>query len=483
MTADPIRTTSPIRAAAASSLVVEVYRTLDAALQLGLSLDVQRSDFALRLLTPLVIARWKGLRGTCPPPRSSLSPQDHAVLSQLLDGHFHTQLMHSAERCSQVVRRLAELLSSHDARATPRAFSEAICVWVKSFILSGASPTDAECDSFASELWLGALGPRPLDAATFESLHARAWDVLWADVGAGHLRAYPPSAVMLGHDRRPPLVDHARRGGRRNWFQGTDRAVYDRYRLAFWGTPRVPPACSDPSCRRPRIRTEDDAAAAIERACAVYGLNEISHQVIIRSVADGLSHEPSALAGWTTWEEWASPCRAVGTGGQVDHGLVDAIESAFAAWATSDVGGPLKRQYGIGILTRPISTITVRRLWMDLHRRESHGQAPLRRCGIARPLRAILYRHMPGALKDWFTGELGEPDVDAESPASDPSGDATLALLTANPGVVRLMMDGNLAWRDRYGDLVRHSSSGAGAYCDPDATFGLVQQLIRGMRT
>lgn len=475
------------RAPVARTIVAGLYDFYDRLCDRGMPITIQRSDFVTRLAAPLLLGRWKREHGVAPRPRQRLTSAEAAILDQHLGADLELLLRDAAGSCADVVASVRTLQVARHLPGTTAPFSERTAVWVRERFASAGRPSPEQCEDFARGLVVSTPSA-VLDAEQFESGYSVRYDRAWELTGAENLRSNPPSLVGLGMDSRPCLV-RQRPSRRRDWSQGTNRPVYERYRLRFKLSARsAPPRCTDPACdHRPALTVDDPAMQEVTRACAGFGLAEPAHRQIIRSIADGLSRLGGAGKGWTTWAAWASPCRPIDLEGDVDAELSDAVASAVSAWASGPVGAPLVAAYGFDTLSGPLKIVLVRKAWMDLLGYERTFADPMRRCGIPRVIRTALYRHAPGAIREWIDGVIGDPEPtfdDAEGAgeavvATLAARRVTLDLLTGHTRIVRKMVDGDLSWREDY--QVAIAAQPDAGYLAPADAFDAIRDLLEGM--
>jgi len=473
--------------------------------------STKRSDFVEHVVVRLIRTRWAAERGKAPNPREVLDVGDRAILSGLV-GPLESDVRRGAEACEAVLQTVAEFADAEGVQLASQQVSERTCTRVGRALVEGTNLGYYFEQRVAAEIVAGLSTPRAMSKDEFAAAWADTYDAAWAASGCGSTRAWPPSAIGLGLDRRPPLVPAPRgRASGHNWSTGSNRPVYERYALHFKATAQgAPTTCADASCANPRpAQIGDPAAAEVDRTCRVYGLASLEHQTLLRSVAGGLETEPAKERGWTRWEEWATPCRPVDTSEPVDEAVSDAMASALAAWPRTDVGSLMVSQHSMSAILPPLRRIVVRKFWMDAHRYERRWAEPMRRCAIARTARSSLYKLITTGYRDWVDGRLGDPDPstmdaacpdglrlpeDDEASSGRPpkSGHAptaselnaverenrTLELLAQHPRIVEQFMAGNAEWVGAYAELVAHA---ADRYLTPDELAVLLAAYLRGM--
>lgn len=461
----------------AESIVTHLYSVHDRMQDDGLHTFVQRSDFVTRLAAPLVVGSWSEAYGQSPKPREPLSERERERLAAIIDTRFEKLLRDANSHCGEVIWELARLLSARRSHARLGDYSERVSVWVRQRLASGEPPEPSDCWALAERLIEDTPTELPASAKEFREAYADRYDELWLECGAANLASYLPADVGLGPNHRPPLLRTAV-ANRRDWTQGVNRPVYERYRLWFKGSASVAaPRCTSEGCQqRATISVVDVGATEVARACEVYGLAHPEHQQVVRSLAEGIG-QAWLDRGWTTWERWAQPCRPISLDGELDPDLEDAMASAVSAWTSSAVGRPLINEYGAESLRTPLLCIVVRKAWMDLLGYERTFADPVRRCGIPKTVRTALYRLVQKALPEWMAGHIGGGD---EELPPDPAL-STMALLTDHPDIARLMLAEAPGWRARYESLVEPFD--AQEYLTAEQALELLRRLIEGMDT
>lgn len=460
--------TSTAGPATGDSIATRLYDLFDRMWDAGLRVQVQRSDFVRQLAAPLLVQRWQP-HGRPPDLRIRPSVRQGELLDRLLDSGFEQLLTETAEACNQVMREVIRLLAASGLANTPSEFSERTAVWVRRQVLDGRPLGPVDCADFALEM-ITDTPPKPLTLRAFRAAFAQVYDELWAAGGASRLKSHPPLEVGLGSNCRPPLLEAE--SPRRDWSQGTDRPVFERYRLWFKRSAQTgSPKCAAAPCQiREPVIVDDPATAEVARACEIYGLAHPAHHQIVRSLSIGME-EPVTNRGWTTWEAWAEPCSPINMDDAHDPDLADAVASAFAAWTAGDVGGPLVKEYGLQSLSGPLRMIVARKAWMDLLGYERTFAAPMQRCGIPKTIRTALYRLAQKALPDWMAGMIGPPGG-----LEDDAWGRTVRLLAERPEIARLMLGEDVGWRSEY-VAAAHPTDHLAA----DDALAMLQGLVEGM--
>lgn len=475
--------------------------------------STKRSDFLEHVVVRLIRKQWAAERGKAPGPRKVLDVGDQAILSDLVRPALETEVRRGAEACEAILQRVAEFADAEDVQLPSQQVSERTCTRVGRALVDEKDLGFLFVEWIAAEVVAAVSGPRAMPKDEFAAAWTDAYDTAWAAHGCASTRSWPPSAIGLGLDRRPPLVPAPRGRASHNWSAGSNRPVYERYALHYKATAHgEPTTCTSPSCANPRPADPvDPAAAEVHRACQVYGLARLEHQTLLRSVSAGLATEPTQGHGWRRWEEWATPCRPVDTTEPTDDAIADAMASALAAWQGTDVGSILVRDFGMSEILHPLRRIVVRKFWMDAHRYERTWAEPMRRCAIARTARSSLYKLIVTGYRDWVDGRLGDPDPrtmaapcpeELPSPEPDagpaPTGLApktghaptaselsdveresrTVELLTRHPGIFGQFAGQDPDWASAYENL---TADDAGHYLGTDELADLFTDLMEGM--
>ncbi len=236
-----------------------------------------------RLLYPDLVARWEAA-----PPLSAPLDDDQAT-------HARSWLGRSGR---QVERRLRLLRDGIDAgmqaalarevEVSVTQLADKLARAIQSLEATGEPLTDVEVASVASTY----LSNRPPKArvlsrrafAEYEPMHLQRWD----EAGAKNLAEFSYHKLGLGADERPPFV----RRGRENTWDGLQRSVYSRFRMAA-GDAHV-------NGSAPEV-----AHAEIDRSCARLGLQQEAGIVALTSLAAGFLFAPYDGAEWARPEDRA----------------------------------------------------------------------------------------------------------------------------------------------------------------------------------
>ena len=278
-------------------------------------------------------------------------------------------------------------------------------------------------------------GPRKLSAEEFVVEIGDTFDHLWRLTGARNLARFPPSAVALGSDNRPPLVEPGTHSG---MMLGTDRSLHGRYLLhhdARARTRRSVAAEQHPSAGRPLpAQPGDRAIEETGRACEPLGLHFREHLGVLVALsygADLIDRRASKLPvqdcsrrAWTNLRGASEPLirlDAASLGEAIpDPDLVHAVRDRAEIWLASEEARRLAQTRGD--LRSHVDTIgyaLARKIWMDLHRREREACAPCSRGQIAHYLSYAFAKTVPEALSSWgaFNSGMSEP-IRAEGPTA-----------------------------------------------------------------
>jgi len=473
--------------------------------------STKRSDFLEHVVVRLIRKQWAAERGKAPGPRKVLDVGNQAILSDLVRPALETEVRRGAEACEAILQRVAEFADAEDVQLPSQQVSERMCTRVGRALVDEKDLGFLFVEWIAAEVVAAVSGPRAMPKDEFAAAWTDAYDTAWAAHGCASTRSWPPSAIGLGLDRRPPLVPG--QTGSHNWSVGSNRPVYERYALHFKATAKGEPTdCARPGCANPVPAAQvDPAEAEVTRACHVYGLARLEHQTLLRSVAEGLEAEPTQEHGWLRWEEWTTPCRPVDTSDRTDGAIADAMASALAAWPGTDVGSQLVGEHSMSAILPPLRRIMVRKFWMDAHRYERSWAEPMRRCAIARTARSCLYKLIPTGYRGWVDGRLGDPDpstMDAPCPDAGPMFEdmagwtptargletgrpptetelsdverqnRTLALLAQHPGIFTQFVAQDPEWAPAYEELI---AGDEGQYLSAEELAVLLTKLIREM--
>lgn len=387
---------------------------------------LRKSDDA-RVGWGLVIAQWPTERGRNPGakahPREGVPAWLRATAEATRDQY--------KDLCS-LARAVSEgtmsELSRRRIRRAPNELSEVVATHLLAACqrLTRTPRDDAELTEIIADVVALILSKsEPLDPDAFTTVAAERYDDLWSQRGAETLRRFPPYAVGVGTNRRPPLLPDrdAAEAGRAGLALGTDRSVYSRYTLHYdrraRSKPRagVAPDRSWPSDAYERIWEE------LERVCSPYGLAMPEHGWCLRALAQGVDLSTPTLfarAGRTAprgmWRVWRSSPEPVISD---DPDLVDAIRDYLDGWRRSEEAQLLAQQHGELVThVAVIGSAAVCKLWMDLHRREREYTTPAPRTEVTHYIRTAFGTTVPQALGQW----VGPEEIAEDETEPDRSG-------------------------------------------------------------
>jgi hypothetical protein len=404
------------------------------------------SQVALHLGARLIVATWPVHAGPPPRPRDPLTTHQAQaaqarlnsllpVISQALDTHL------------RIVTLALDILADKGAPTTPAVLSEVCLVRVgRQYAAQGTEPLDEEdVARTIAERHLDRA--EPMAAEEFFQRHHTAYLRLWNQEGKEAVRTYPPSRIGLGSDERPPMIGVP---GERSWQLGTDRSVYDRYRLHFSETARL-------RTRRParerRSREDPERLARLEvwRACQGYGLARPLHRVILESLARATLDESMSLAqARQVWAGWCAAPRPIADGGpgSCDDALSEAISAKLRLWAADQIAWSLRKTYGeLSSLDDHLVRAIVQKVWMGLSAVEREEGGVVDSMLINGWVSAALDRGVPQLLHERTRG--------TETPPSARRCHRTCELLAEHPDLARVLVN------PRADDLARQAASTA----------------------
>ena len=439
---------------------------------------IQPSDLIRQLGVPLVLARCliadpRGLDATAP-----LSEAD-AVMVQDVIAAALPDLLAGAALAAVVVRDVV----GRTPALRPATVGEKALIRVRTYLaVEGSLPEAPWADQVVKEL---AVDADPyLDSTAFVAAHAATWSAAWHERGAAALKSYPPSSIGLGRDVAPPLLPD---GNGRTWLDGTDRCVYDRYALAWRGRshraePRVATLGHLPATLRPAPDPYLCAAEELDRASSGYGLASPHHRAVLEALSGGAS---TALQGKTgpAVRQYRASCQ---TGSDSLLHFSEAVAEYLTRWTKGGAASDLELVHGsLDNHADKIGAAVVRKVWMDLHRREREAAEDACSCLMFRYARTAVEKAVPEALAHWPGPDTAAPkatddqwrgskpeQADAQSRRDDADAqihrdNATFQLLLDNPTVAASVFQLAPGWEDLYLALI---------VSDP-ATYMTVEQL------
>ena len=323
------------------------------------------SHVALHLGARLVQANWPAHAGTPPRPREPLTTAQADAARATLD-RVVPLISEALDAHQRIVVATLEILDDKGAPTTAAVLSEFCSVRVgQHYATSIGQPLDeADVARKLAERHLDR--PEPMAAEEFFQRHHTAYLRLWNQDGKEAIRTHPPSRIGLGHDERPPMIGVP---GERSWQLGTDRSVYDRYRLHFSDAAKL-------RTRRPgregRAVEDPEHLAQLEiwRACQGYGLARPAHRVILESLARATLDESTPLAqARAIWQRWCATPRRIAEGGPGtrDDDLTAAISAKVRVWAADQIAWSLRKSYGeLSSMDDHVVRAIVQKVWMGL---------------------------------------------------------------------------------------------------------------------
>lgn len=201
-------------------------------------------------------------------------------------------LLEATAACAEVVDLVADALHAQGLTTTPAELSSPVASAVGSYAVGrGARPGAKDVRMLASKVvdrilaaqarrqW--ATGGHTLTPTEAIARYDTMDDHCWERLGHASNEIFPPDGVLLGPNRRTPLVAG---GGRPNWQVGTGRSIYERYRLRWISDTKID--CKHLK-RVPVASAADPFAQEVVRACHPYGLRGRSYQEIVEALYVG----------------------------------------------------------------------------------------------------------------------------------------------------------------------------------------------------
>ena len=428
---------------------------------------IQRSDLVRRLGRSLVGAELES-RGHPPiDPRAVVPSADLDAVTDAVDA-ITPALLDGAVLARSVLDVLASQAGRRGLDVRLRQVGERV--------LTRVAHRQALLDESSEDEWIERVVAELLDAldrhdyvtaGEFARRYAARWDEEWALQGRHSLASHPPSAIRLGPDYPPSLV---RADGRSScsWFDGTGRSVYDRLALRWRGRS----APGDPHLGRPghvsptRLSGSPDAATdEIVRASKPYGLFSETHHQSLRGIYFGAGGGGRAGA----WAALTAECRS----GLGTEDLALAVGDCLDLALRGPLGSALGARLGdLASHSELIAAALVRKVWMDLHRREREFVEPLCTCMLSSYVRVAVDKAVPEALTAWLGSGLRVAEMEEEFDDSHQVGfadliareNATWALLLEHRAVAEMVLRRSSGWVDAYRALFDHAGKGPSGY-------------------
>lgn len=442
---------------------------------------VQRSELS-RSATRMFTAEWS-TRGESPVDSldARLSTRQADVAAAVLR-YLEPLLVLIAQTTARLVILVGNECTGADRPVHLDQFSGRCCSAATTHVRRYGRPPDAaELHAMAHRVAVNAMNEVPrCPADEFVSRYAAVYDREWARSGKANLVTNPPSLLLLGTDRRPPLVRPGR--PRETDMCGTDRSVYSRY--AGYRPPapgqRTPFRSRSGRCvqpETPRERGRDVADEEVRRACQPYGLAQGPHRSILRGVHHGLSWDGQ---GSLLPEEGDLSRRCVVLRSSDEQAVAQTVQrlvglrmtrrsrTTLAAAGEIDVEG---QHWGVdseeslfaGLFDRA-AEIVMRRLWKAVHGLEMYVEEHMCSCSLASTVAVAIDRAVPTALQQTRAGGNGPSAIPArehtwsagpvELAADLEAHNQTCDLLIRHPDVAVLLLTQKPGWRPVYEDLV-----------------------------
>lgn len=391
--------------------------------------------------------------------------------------------------CAEVVTRAGRILEYLGRPTTPADLSSRVASVVGTHVVAqGARPTGAALDDLAMQVvervvesdarWQWATGGRVVTPAEAVTDYAGLDDACWERMGQETLRTHPPERVLLGPNRRTPLVAS---GPRPNWYAGSGRSVYERYRLRWTSAGdvdcphRPPPTLDTPA---------DPFGVEVGRAAHPYGLvGEGHHRVIMALYQGGARTEDAGgtRTGRDTFRALDAECRPLPSRDVLASGVAGLLDF----WWWISVGGRIQRPLPDSDLVplEQIQRAIVRKGWMAVLAWDRVSEEPVRTCQFVRAARIAVECGIAPALQavreglfdpDDRVGGTGDVAIIGDAPSCAPEiadllarRTRTLALLATLDREQAMAIAARAPeWAQGYGAAVANSGRPAAAFLD-----------------
>lgn len=470
---------------------------------------VQRSELS-RAAQRLLKSEWKQLgHRAWASIDAPLSRTQHAGVAELLRDLRPTVVLLAATS-ADLIARVRHLCAASDPRWLGLDSVSGRCSSAAASHLRrhGRPPTPTELHEMAlSVLDAASAAPSLLPAAEFSALYAGMFEDRWRAQGGPNLSMFPPSALLLGRDRQPPLV-RPRHAPRETDADGTDRSVYSRY--VSYRPPGTTHAvtfrsrathCIQPVTRRPRERGV--AAEEVLRACLPYGLVHQSHRCVLRATHHGIDLDLDATGSTGAGASLRTSCVTLGCADTDDisetvrqllaYRLAESRRSAAAPAGILDVEALhwSVEGYQLPVTSAHMDRITrviMCRLWKALHGLELYVEEHMCSCSLIKAVSVAVDRAVPAALHQSYPTRNTDSDPDGDSPAQAASSvtrlieaqNRTCDLLAHHTDLARRLLLLQPGWGTAYADLVAHHPE---QYLSPAEFAEWCREVVPGSAT
>jgi hypothetical protein len=384
---------------------------------------LQRSD-CIRLCLKFCRKYWERSVAELPRDTDPLTAQAAEHATSILSEH-KSAIEGSLETTSRIITKLDRLLTERGTIRRRTEYGEMVISAVGTRAVNTAlPPDDAAQQTIVGNVLAGIEASPPLlPRETFAERYVDRYEQLWAQAGADNLDSHAPSRIGLGSDERPLLVSAPYRELDHNWFLGSDRSIYDRYRLHAKRS-AASRSVHARGLTGPACRGTDLAELEVWRACQPYGLAHQEHQVALRSLYVAISafdpqlesrlHSTGTDGLSRTWKDWRAGDKALSRQTWLDGSMIDATRAYIRIWRRSRVSGwsAADRFSALDLRLEQASEAAVRKLWMDLFRCEREQTDPARSGRLAAFVGTAFDKGVAEALARWQEPGKGRPAPD-----------------------------------------------------------------------
>jgi hypothetical protein len=384
---------------------------------------LQRSD-CIRLCLKFCRKYWERSIAELPRDSDPLTAPAAEHAASILAEH-KSAIAGSLETATRVITRLDRLLTERGTVRRRTEYGEMVISAVGTGAVNTSVPDAAGQLVIVGNVLAGLdASPPLLPRATFAERYVDRYEQLWAQAGADNLDAHAPSRIGLGSDERPLLVSAPYRELDHNWFLGSDRSIYDRYRLHAKRS-AASRSVQARAAGGPAGGRTDLAELEVWRACQPYGLAHQEHRVALRSLYvaisafDPRSNSAACPTGTDgpsrTWKDWRAGDTALSRQTWLDASMIEATSAYIRIWRRSGVSGwsAAERFSALDLRLEQASEAAVRKLWMDLFRCEREQTEPARSGRLAAFVGTAFDKGVAEALARWEDPGKGRPAPDA----------------------------------------------------------------------